>query len=196
MEFGTRFLNLDDVDRLHELYVQVAAQPGGFARTADEISRDFVEGLLRGVVQKGVGIGVFEKPASSTNVTDDGDGGWGPIIEDSTSQLTGRLIGSIVTRKLGPKVFDHVLTELNIGVHPEFQGRGVGRRLFLDFLEHIQSSRPDIARVELIARESNQRAIQFYERIGFRSEGVFEKRIRRDDGTFESDIPMAWLKEE
>ena len=169
MEFATRFLKSDDAETLLELYRAIASQPGGFARTADEISLEYVHKTLRHVANNGVGIGVIDKS-------------------------DGRLVGSIVARKLGPKVFDHVLSELTIGVHPNYQSKGVGRRLFIDFLEHIQGARPDILRVELIARESNPRAISFYEAIGFRSEGVFEKRIRKGDGTFESDIPMAWLK--
>jgi ribosomal protein S18 acetylase RimI-like enzyme len=72
----------------------------------------------------------------------------------------------------------------------------VGRRLFLDFIEHVQSSRPEISRVELMARDSNPRQIAFYEAIGCRREGTFERRIKNPNGEFESDIPMAWLKDE
>ncbi len=170
MELATRFLNEEDAPKVFELYRAIAAQPGGFARTAEEISLEYVQKTLRAAVQNGIGIGAIDK---------------------STEQL----VGSIIARKLGPKVFDHVLSDLTIGVHPNFQSQGIGRRIFLDFLEHVQAARPDVLRVELIARESNQRAIAFYEAIGFRSEGVLERRIRKPNGDFESDIAMAWIKQ-
>lgn len=169
IETVTKFLTQEDGAQVFELYRAIAAQPGGFARTADEISLEAVQKTLRHATHNGIAIGAVEKGS-------------------------GQLVGSIVARKPGPKVFDHVLSDLTIGVHPQFQSRGVGRRLFLDFLEHLQGARHDVLRVELIARESNDRAIRFYESIGFRSEGVFEKRIRNSKGEFESDIPMAWIK--
>jgi ribosomal protein S18 acetylase RimI-like enzyme len=48
--------------------------------------------------------------------------------------------------------------------------------------------------VELIARESNAKAIAFYQSLGFVIEGRFERRIRNPDGSLEADIPMAWLR--
>jgi putative acetyltransferase len=48
--------------------------------------------------------------------------------------------------------------------------------------------------VELIARESNARAIGLYESLGFRREGRLEGRVRRPDGVVEADIPMAWVR--
>jgi ribosomal protein S18 acetylase RimI-like enzyme len=53
---------------------------------------------------------------------------------------------------------------------------------------------PHIKRVELIARESNEEAIRFYESLGFSVEGKMKSRIRNVDGTLEADIPMAWIR--
>jgi putative acetyltransferase len=47
--------------------------------------------------------------------------------------------------------------------------------------------------VELISRESNLKAISFYESLGFTREGKFEKRVRSNESEFEADIPMAWF---
>jgi len=58
----------------------------------------------------------------------------------------------------------------------------------------VLEMRPDIQRVELISRESNRKAILFYESLGFRQEGEFVSRIRNVDGSLESDIPMAWTR--
>lgn len=163
-----RELRRADAYALLNLYQAIAAHPGGFSRDADEISPEYIEKTLDCVEASGVGIVISQE----------GQVG---------------LIGSIVASKIGPKMFDHVLSDLVIGVHPDFQSKGIGRRLFLEFLDHVQQKRPDILRVELIARESNLRAISFYESIGFRREGVLEQRIRTAEG-FEADVPMGWLK--
>jgi ribosomal protein S18 acetylase RimI-like enzyme len=44
-----------------------------------------------------------------------------------------------------------------------------------------------------IARESNQKALAFYQSLGFVREGRLEGRIRGAGGP-EADIPMAWLR--
>lgn len=169
MDIFTRFLNQDDASTLVELYRSIASRPGGFVRTEEEIDSNYVEKALRTGSRAGVAIGAFDRESN-------------------------KMIGAITARKPGLKVFDHVLTGLIIGVQPEYQSQGIGRRLFLDFIEHVQQSRTDILRIELLARESNQRQISFYEGVGFRREGFFENRIRRSDGSFEGDVPMAWLK--
>ncbi len=171
MEISTRFLVQEDAQSYFDLYQVIAIHPSGFARTAEEISFASLEEILKSVLSMGVGIAAVDTTVD-------------------------KLIGFIMARKMGPAVFDHVLSDLTVGVHPAYQSKGIGRRLFLDFLEQVQRSRPDVLRVELISRESNARAISFYESIGFRSEGVFEKRIRNRDGIFESDIPMAWIRPE
>lgn len=164
----SRRLNTDDAKEVFELYRRIAAHPGGLARAPEEVTIEYIEKVLQKTSQSGVGIGVV---AGGKN-----------------------LIGFILARKLGPRVFDHVLSDLAIGVAPEFQSKGIGRRLFLDFLEYVTSSRPDVLRIELVVRESNGRAISFYESIGFRREGSFERRILNGNGEFEADIPMGWLK--
>ncbi|MEK7355727.1 MAG: GNAT family N-acetyltransferase [Bdellovibrionota bacterium] len=168
----TRFLTTEDASKVLDLYRLIAVKPdAGFVRMEDEINHDYVTKSLGRGVSGGVAIGAF----------------------DRTNQ---KIVGAITARKLGLKLFDHVLSGLVIGVHPDHRRQGIGRRLFLDFLEHIHTERPDILRVELIARDSYQRQIEFYESVGFRREGTFEKRIRRADGTFEADVPMGWIKPE
>lgn len=81
-----------------------------------------------------------------------------------------------------------------IAVHPEAQGRGVGRLLFTRLLGIVARDSPAIVRVELIARESNAHAIALYESVGFRREGRFEARVRSVDGGLEADTPMAWMR--
>jgi putative acetyltransferase len=156
-----------DVAAIENLYREVAAIEGGLARAADEISREYVENFV-------------SKAAAS-----------GIIV---LARKDERVIGEIHAYALGPKVFAHVLGELTIAVHPDFQSLGVGKALFTELMRRVDEERPDILRVELIARESNARAIEFYKKLGFEIEGRMTDRIRSVDGGFEADIPMSWRR--
>ena len=85
-----------------------------------------------------------------------------------------------------------MLGEVTILVHPKFQGKKVGRTILTIFLEEIARNRMDIGKVELVARESNLKAIELYQSLGFRIEGRLEMRIRTPERTYEADIPMGW----
>src|SRR4030095_6689986 len=93
----------------------------------------------------------------------------------------------------GIEKFSHVFTELTIAVSPGFHGQGLGKLIFTHLLNYIESERPDVLRVELAAQESNEKAINFYKKLGFVPEGRFENRIKMNDGKFEADVPMAWF---
>ncbi|GAB3921653.1 GNAT family N-acetyltransferase [Larkinella terrae] len=169
MNYRTRFARLTDEAAIFDLYREVAKIPGGIAREADEISPAYVAANLQKSLKNGVSL----------------------VVEDPNDNRI--LIAEAHCYLLEPRVFKHVLSELTIVVHPGFQGQGLGRLLFVDLLKHVEEFRTDILRIELIARESNKKAIDFYLKIGFTIEGRFEKRIDTKTGAFEADIPMAWF---
>ncbi len=159
---------LEDFPKIKRLYQEVARITGGLARVEDEITDDYVLNFL----EKGIASGfilVVEHPDN-------------PEI----------LIGEMHAYSPGPAVFKHVLSDLTAAVHPDFRGQRIGRTMFTIFLEEIGLNRPDIGRVELIARESNVRAINFYKSFGFLIDGRLEMRIRTPKGNYEADIPMSW----
>ena len=168
-EYTVNNASLSDLDAILELYLAVAAVKGGLARTADEISLGYVEEFVRKSVENG-------------------------IIVAARDNNSGEVIGEIHAYAIGPKVFSHVLGELTIAVHPERQGIGIGKAIFTEFMRRVKEDRPDILRVELIARESNRKAIEFYKKLGFLIEGRFASRIQSVGGGFEDDIPMAWTR--
>lgn len=172
MTFTTRLTQPDDLIALWDLYQQVAQFEGGIARKAHEITETYIRHNLTETLRTGVGY-VIPHPEQAH-----------------------QLVAEIHCYALQPSVFQHVLSELTIVVHPQFQGYGLGKQVFSALLHHIQTHRKDVLRVELIARESNAKAIRFYEKLGFRIEGRFEQRIHRPDGGFEADIPMAWFNPE
>jgi len=165
MDFIVTNGKFEDVDAIHSLYGEVAAIEGGLARTADEISREYVTNFVSKAIESGITV---------------------------VAQNDEKIIGEIHAYALGPKVFAHVLGELTIAVHPEFQGAGVGKALFTELMRQVSENRADITRVELIARESNRKAIEFYKKLGFEIEGRMTNRIKSVGGGFEADIPMAW----
>ena len=156
-----------DAGSIHALYKKVSGQPGGLARLAEEVDEPYVAGFLTAALDRGLCF---------------------------VAEAGGQIVGEIHAYTPGLFCFAHVLGDLTIAVDPDAQGDGVGRRLFERFMEVVSEERPEVKRVELIARESNLRAIQFYESVGFTREGVFVDRIRNLDGTVESDIPMAWVR--
>jgi len=169
MNFKIRQGHPDDHGRVLKLYRVVAAKEGGLARNAKEITEQYVDDFMTKSFNSGVIL----------------------VIEDPEGR--NQLVAEIHAYRYGLEVFNHMLGELTIVVHPEFQGQKLGRNIFLRFLDEIQNHRPDILRVELKARESNQNAVEFYRKIGFKIEGRLENRIRGVHDAFEADIEMAWM---
>ena len=163
-----RTAEIEDLSRIRHLYCAVARGEGGIARVENEITDGYVRNFLEKSIESGL------------------------ILVAAHPENADVLIAEIHAFRPGPRVFNHVLSDLTVVVHPEFQGKKVGRTIFTIFLEEIGINRPDIGRVELIARESNKKAIAFYQSFGFHIEGRLEMRIKTPDGNYEADIPMGW----
>jgi len=163
-----RTADIDDFSKIKTLYKEVAKHHSGIARLEQEITEDYIENFLKKSLASGLII-VAENPKDPE-----------------------QLIAEIHAYKAGISVFSHVLGELTLVVHPAFQGKKIGRTIFTIFLEEIGRNRPDVGRVELIARESNLKAIALYESLGFSVEGRLEMRIKTHEGNYEADIPMGW----
>lgn len=161
---------LGDVDAIVDLYRAVGSTGRGLARTPDEVTREYVDDFVDVALRDG--------------------------LELVAIDTAGRIVAEIHARRLGPRVLSHVLGELTIAVHPGWQGRGVGRGLFAEFLKIVSHEMPHVLRVELKSRESNERAISMYQSLGFEKEGRMAGRIRFPDGTLDADIPMAWHRAE
>jgi putative acetyltransferase len=159
----------EDRAAIAALYRATSAAAGGLARQPGEITDDYVEGFTGAALERGILL----------------------VARDAASDA---LLGEVHAYPPGPAVFAHVLGELTIAVHPAQHGRGIGRALMRALLQRVIEARPDILRVELVARESNRRAIALYERLGFRKEGRLEARIRGVGGGIEADIPMGWVR--
>jgi len=159
----------EDAPAIQLLYQTVGATPGGIARTPQEVTSDYVDGFVARSLERGI------------------------IIVAEAPGLTG-LAAELHAYRSELHNFTHVLGDLTVAVHPAAQGQGIGRQLFTRLLDEVARDHPDITRVELVAAESNARALRLYESVGFQREGRFEGRIRNSSGGFEADIPMAWQR--
>lgn len=156
-----------DHGRIVALYRAVATVPDGIARTPDEVTDEYVAGFMGRAAANGVEL-VFEEE--------------------------GRILGEIHASGVGIASLHHLLTDLTIAVHPEAQGKGVGRALFEGLLGHVMRAMPHITRVELFARDSNTRARALYASLGFVEEGRLRARVNNARGEPETDTVMGWLR--
>jgi ribosomal protein S18 acetylase RimI-like enzyme len=170
MQYIVRGAELSDLYKIMALYRTVASRSGGIARRAEEVNETYIRNFIERCLETGI-ILTIEDPDN-------------PEI----------LIAEVHTCSPGIQVFSHLYSDLTIAVHPDYQGKGIGTLIFGTLLDEVESKHPEILRVELIAKESNQRAINFYKKFGFKAEGRLEKRISGNSGELEADIPMAWIR--
>lgn len=166
-DFKIRLSRQTDLKPIYNLYFAVASKPGGLARLEHEVTQSYVESFLSNALSEGVSL----------------------VVE-----YNGIVHGEIHAHVPGPACFSHVLSDLTVAVHPKSQGLGIGRKLFETLISKVVDTMPEISRIELIARESNKKAIALYSSLGFKTEGCLENRIRNLEGSYENDIPMAWTK--
>ena len=159
----------DDIPAIERLYITVSATTGGLARQPDEISRDSIDRFV-------------------TRSLSDGE-----IVVADVADIDG-VAGELHTYRNPLRLFSHVYTNLTVAVHPEVQGRGIGKAMFTALLDRVSREHPDIVRVELMTAERNRHAQRLYESVGFVREGRLDRAIRGVDGTPEADIPMAWFR--
>ena len=157
-----------DKSAVLDLYREVARISQGIARTEAELTDQYIDDLFLAVQKQGLML----------------------IAIDSDD----RLVAEIHASSYGIRIFDHILTALTIAVHPDYQGRGVGKKLFQTFLEKVQRTFPKIVRIELESRASNHKSIGLYRSLGFVEEGRMKNKTRNIDGSFEDSLLMAWTK--
>lgn len=104
------------------------------------------------------------------------------VLEES-----GRVLGHASARDTGaPGV-----QTLGMIIVPEGRGRGGGRALLDEAIQHARDCRAH--KLELEVWPDNARAIALYARVGFEVEGYRRDHYRRRDGTLRSTLLMALL---
>lgn len=163
-----RFATRQDLDAISTLHRTVARVSQGIARTEPELTDAYFGGLFDTVEKRGLML----------------------IAVNGAGQI----VGEIHAAKTGLTIFDHNLMGLTIVVHPDEQGKGIGKQLFGAFLTEVQRRFPEVRRVELESRASNQKSIALYRSVGFMEEGRMKNKDCNADGSFEDSVLMAWYK--
>ena len=86
---------------------------------------------------------------------------YGPSVEDGTTWVAGSPVMAVLT--LYPRE-DHLLVE-NIAIHPDAQGRGLGRAL-MGFAEQ-EAARRGFTRMALVTHEAMTENQAIYGRLGY-----------------------------
>ncbi len=166
-EFQVRNSNGNDFKKILELYKTIAEKTIGIARDIDEVNESYINHIM--TASEGGGIEL--------------------VVEDPDNSE--KLIAEIHCFRLNLKIFNHILGDLTIVVHPNFQGNGIGKLIFSKLINIIEK-REEILRVELQCRETNIKGIELYKKIGFELEGRLRHRTLTKDN-IEDDLLMAWI---
>ncbi|AMP03675.1 GNAT family N-acetyltransferase [Collimonas pratensis] len=109
------------------------------------------------------------------------------------AEKDGVIVGHAVLEPVASRLsLAHVYTLGSMVVHSGADGQGAGSALMRALLQWAQQQ-PHIERIELRVREQNTAARRLYEKFGFVLEGRFDKRIKLADGSYLTDLMMAWF---
>jgi len=99
---------IEDLEKVYKLYKEISKIEGGIARFEDEVTIEYVEEFIKNALNDGIFI-VAEKG--------------------------GTIVGEIHGYKIGIRVFDHVLSNITIVISPNFQNKGIGKKIFSKLIE-------------------------------------------------------------
>lgn len=156
---------MDDESAIFQIYKKLSGEQKFLARTADEITENYVHEIVLNAVQTGLVL---------------------------VAQVQNQVIGTMIKCKGSIKTFAHVLHGGFVIVDSDFQNQGIGRLLIASFLQEVQENRPDILRVELLSIASNP-AVYLYQKCGFLEEARFAQKRLNHQGKLEDDLLLVWF---
>jgi RimJ/RimL family protein N-acetyltransferase len=121
-------------------------------------------------------------------VLDNIKGGWPHLVAIDNHEV----IAWCDITSLHREAFAHVGT-LGIGIIASHRKKGIGKELMTLALKKAKDK--GLTRVELTVRENNSNAINLYQKIGFKQEGVHKNAVRVND-IYEDLFSMAILFDE
>lgn len=107
------------------------------------------------------------------------------------AELDGRVVGTL-TLHLEPGPRRRHVGSIGMGVHDDFQGRGVGAALMAAMVD-LADNWLQLRRIELTVYEDNAAAIHLYEKFGFAVEGHHRDYAFRV-GEYVTTLTMARLR--
>lgn len=110
------------------------------------------------------------------------------------AEVDGRVVGMVGLHGHPSVVRRSHAAEIGIGVHDDWQGRGVGTALMRAIVD-LADNWLNVLRLELSVYADNEAGRKLYERFGFVEEGRYRAYAYRD-GEFVDAIAMARVREE
>src|SRR4051812_7960456 len=105
----------NDLTAIYTLYQAVAAVPVGIARAPVEVTETYIRHFMELSAARGIEL-VIDNP-------------------DDSAQI----IAEIHCHQPVPRIFQLLMSELTIAVHPQFHGKGIGKQIFTHLLQHIST---------------------------------------------------------
>ena len=119
-------------------------------------------------------------------------------LDDKTillfAEVDGKVVGSVRAFFYDNPKEKHKASVFAMGVLPEFQGQGVGKKLLSTILEKIKSH-PGMIKIDLDVTTTQTSAIHLYESLGFKKVGEYHKELFVD-GTYYNLYEMELLLDE
>ncbi|WP_074410263.1 MULTISPECIES: GNAT family N-acetyltransferase [Aquimarina] len=166
MNLKIKKAELKNKDELLQLYKKTAEVDDGIIRNTNEVNLEYISQFLENSINNG------------------------HIL---IALIHHKIVGEIHAYTPSIYAFQHILTDVTIVVDPNHQGKGIGRKLFEQFLENVKTDLTHIFRVELYTREHNDRNVRFYKSLGFINEGRQKDKIFISNSKFETPLHMAWF---
>lgn len=164
--YNIRRITIADIKPLQEVYQSVTQTSTTMALLPHEVTEEYIIDMVTHSINDGLGL----------------------VVETNDHQL----IGWMIKYRYNFQTSKHVFYGGSIGIHPEYQGQGIGTKLISQFLAEVATNFPDILRVEIYALESNP-AYHLYKRLGFVEEGFLKWGKLCTDGTLQSYYFMVWF---
>lgn len=160
-----RKAHITDRSDIVDIYQSVADSVQGITRRPDEITQTYIFSLLNKAESDFVML----------------------VVEDDDLNI----VGFGHAEKPGVKAYDHILQNYTIAVSPDVQSKGIGRGIFMGFLDYLIKNRPDIKRLEMEVEYDEDR-IALFQGTGFKLEAVIKDRVKGRDGNYYDQALMAW----
>ena len=107
------------------------------------------------------------------------------IVAERNSEIIGML-----NANRGSKIRVEHLCSFGISIQEQFCNQGIGSKMIARLLEWAKQDER-IEKVYLEVFAENERAIHVYEKLGFIKEGLKEKHIKFEDGTYADEYIMG-----
>ena len=153
-----------DANQVHRLYAAAAEEEGALVETPNEISAEIIRNRIRNVTSRRNRLFLVAS-------------------EDE------HIIGMVSLEAHNLLALQHI-RYLSVIVEPHFRRRGIGRELMRKAIDWANET-PEVEKVELRVRETNESGVTLCKDFGFEIEGRLKRHLVMPSGRRLDDLVMA-----